>query len=134
MLVKFANLWRNRAAAILVALYALCLLAPTAAVAFNDSSQPSHCVIAANKHQSLGEVSIHHDDGMDEGKASHDSNDHGVPGKCCGLFCVSAITLSFELVIGPAPQASGTATLTVEDLFGRSSGRIDRPPRVLPYV
>lgn len=132
MLVKFANLWRKRAAAILVALYALCLLAPTVAFAFSDSSAPAHCAIVANEHQGLGEVSTHRHDGLDHSKSVPDN--HGLLGKCCGLFRVSAITPSFELVVAPAPQASDTTMLTVKGLFGHSSGRIDRPPRALSFV
>lgn len=134
MLVKITSQWRQRAAAVLVALYALCLLAPVTTLAFSDSAEPAHCLTVSDDHHGISGSHDHHHDGVDQGKTSHDNNDHGLPGHCCGLFCVSAIAPTFELIIAPVPHASGLTTSAVEDLFGRSSSGIDRPPRILPSL
>lgn len=133
MLVLLTSQWRQQAAAVLVALYALCLLAPVTAFAFSDSSLPAHCQTITDEHQAVGDGQGHQES-VDQSRARHDNNDHGLPGHCCGLFCVSAITPTFELIIAPVPHASGLTALAVKDLFGRSSNGIDRPPRVLPFV
>lgn len=131
MLVLLTSRWRQRAAAVLVALYALCLLAPATAFAFGDSFAPAHCFALSDKHQGKGEGHGQHYDGMNDSKASHDNNDPGLPGKCCGLSCVAAIAPAFDLASEPVAHLSAVAVPVVESLFGRSSSRIDRPPRSL---
>lgn len=129
MLVKIISLWRRRAAAFVVVLYALCLVAPVATFALSDASAP--CLSLTDDHHGVGESRVHHE-GIDRGgKGSHDNDDHGLPGKCCGLFCVTAITPAFDMVTEPAAHASAVAVPAIENLLGRSSNRIDRPPRIL---
>lgn len=130
MLVKLTSQWRKRAATFVVVLYAFCLLAPTAALAFNGSL-PAHCLTLTDEHQSITEGSGHHG-GVNQTKSAPD--DHGLPGKCCGLFCVTAAVPSSNLVAEPMIHVSAVALSPVETLPGRNSSRIDRPPRILPSL
>lgn len=129
MLVLLTSKWRQRAATVLVTLYALCLLAPATVFAFSDSSAPAHCLTTTDHHMGLSEGS----GPSDHGDAGHDQ-DQGLLGKCCGLFCVTAAAPEFNMMIEPATPASAIAATVVEDLFGRSSSGIDRPPRPLSFV
>jgi hypothetical protein len=125
MLVMSAGKWRQRAAAVLVAVYALCLVAPVTAFAFSDVSAP--CLALTDDHHGIGE-SHHHQHGVDQQKSSHDGDNH--PGKCCGLFCVTAIAPpAFGVAEMQLVQASAVAMPAVAYLSGRNASRIDRPPR-----
>ena len=139
MLVLLTSQWRKRAAAILVALYALCLVAPAAAFAFNESSATALYLSLTDDHRSMGESGLGeshvHQDGMDHHKSSPDKSNFGGddhPGNCCGLFCITAIVPPALGVTALHPmQASAVVLPVAESLFGRSSNRIDRPPRTL---
>jgi hypothetical protein len=139
MLVLLTSQWRKRAAAILVALYALCLVAPAAAFAFSESPPTALCLSQTDNHQGIGESRLHeshvHQDGMDHHKSSPEKSNFGGddhPGNCCGLFCVTAIAPPALGVTALHPmQASAVVLPAAESLFGRSSSRIDRPPRTL---
>lgn len=128
MLALLTSKWRRHAATLLVALYALCVVAPVAAFAMSDDSMPARC-LTADDH---GMVASHDDqDRADHQKSSPGDDDHGYPGKCCGLFSVSAIAPAFDFVTLHVVPALDVAMPTAESLFGRSSSRIDRPPRSL---
>ena len=68
----------------------------------------------------------------DHGTPASGGNDHALPAKCCGLFCVTALT---PPVFGVADTQSIEAVRRYaaggQSLLGRSSNRIDRPPRDL---
>lgn len=133
----------------MAALFALCLLAPVAAFALSDSAAAAHCLTLAEAPKAESESHGHpHGDidhadhaamtheAVDHGAlASSGGDDHALPGKCCGLFCVSALA---PPVFGVAAMhlvvASEVAMPTATSLLGRSSNRIDRPPRVLPSL
>ena len=144
MLVLLTSQWRERAAAILVALYALCLVAPAAAFAFSESPATAVYLSLTDDHRSMGESGLGesglgeshvHQDGMDHHKSSPDKSNFGGddhPGNCCGLFCITAIVPPALGVTALHPmQASAVVLPVAESLFGRSSNRIDRPPRTL---
>jgi hypothetical protein len=129
MLALLTSKWRKRAAAILVAFYALCLVAPVTAFAFSDGSMPAHCL--TDDHHDMG-VAHDHQDGADHDKSGPGDDYHGQAGKCCGLFCLSAVAPSvFDVVGARLLLATDVVMPAAESLFGRSSSRIDRPPRSL---
>lgn len=135
MFVLLTSKWRERAAAVLVALYALCLVAPVSAFAFSDSFVPVPCLSMTDHHHSMGGSHVHQD-GIGHHKSSDDqSGPAGAvhSGKCCGLFCVTAIAPPvFGVAEVSLVQASTVALAAAESMLGRSSNRIDRPPRILP--
>lgn len=128
----------------MAALFALCLLSPVAAFAFSDTA--AHCLTEAvqvksgHGHQHAGgghadHAAMPHED-MDHGtSAASGGDDPGVPGKCCGLFCVGALTPPvFGVDAVQLIAASEVALPAAESLWGRSPGRIDRPPRTLSSI
>jgi hypothetical protein len=64
-----------------------------------------------------------------------DPADQALPGKCCGLFCVTAIEPP-PLAMADVRMAAASAVIlpAPAPLLGRGSARIDRPPRVLPSL
>ncbi|HVZ51102.1 MAG TPA: hypothetical protein VG986_03995 [Pseudolabrys sp.] len=130
MLAWLTNGWRKRAAALLVALYALCVVAPVAAMAASDGAMPTHCL----DHDHDGMASPH-GDGSDHRHSIPSGDDHGNLAKCCGLFGVNALAPTFDVVVGHIARVSDVAMPPpAESLLGRNSDRIDRPPRFLRSI
>src|SRR5674476_1286001 len=98
---------RQRAASLLVVLYTLCVIGPATAIAVSDDATAAHCLtdnhletVAPYVHQH-DKVTIHvHQDGSSH-QHSLPADDHGQPGKCCGLFAPSAITPAIDFVVEP---------------------------------
>ncbi len=118
--------WRLRTASLLAVLYALCLGTPTVVMAFSQGAIPAHCL--TNEHQDAGLVHMHHYGSTHrhtDGKV--DDGDH--ESKCCGLFSVSAIAPVVDIVVAPLQPIVQQPSHISNDLNGRGSDRIDRPPR-----
>lgn len=128
MLALLTSKWRRRAATLLVALYAFCVVAPVAAFAMSEGSTPAHCLTDAPSTVSESHL---HLDGASHQHPGPADDDHGYPDKCCGLFGVTAIAPAFAVVAIHIAHVSDVAIPVAESLFGRSSSRIDRPPRFL---
>jgi hypothetical protein len=131
---------RFSVASLLVALYALCLVAPTAVIALNASPAAAHCLTDSNHGRSQGQSDRHAGHDMGENHNSSDGSNHhsnaagdekGQPGQCCGLFCVSAMVTGVDFIAWQHPPVTHIASLFVESLSGQDSDRIDRPPRSL---
>jgi hypothetical protein len=126
MFVRLSSKRRLRLASLLVALYALCLVTPTAVMALSPAAIPAHCL--TDDHQDAVTMHVHHD-----GSAHHhsdgkdDDGDHA--NKCCGLFSVSAIAPDHAILPAPNRPASRQPVLAADSRTGRGSDRIDRPPR-----
>jgi hypothetical protein len=115
----------------LVAVYALCVVAPAAALALADAATAVHCL--TGDHHSVAKVHVHADGASHQHSGDRDHKS-GQPGNCCGLFCVSGIAQVFDVTLySPAPL-SEVPVLVVQSISGRSSDRIDRPPRSLPSL
>ncbi len=122
---------RYRAASLLVVLYALCLVTPTAVVALSANVTSTHCLTEGS--QATGSSHVHHGDSSQDQRDTGDANhDHG--SKCCGLFSVSGVVTPFDMVAVRLPLMSHVAPLFVASLTGQDSDRIDRPPRSLPSL
>ena len=101
MLVRLTKACRWRAAAIVAALYAVCVLAPTTVMAFGDSSRAAHSL--TENHHAIGKQSHHsagaavdaahpHDDGVAHKHSGPDkTSSKGNNGDCCGLMCLFAM-------------------------------------------
>jgi hypothetical protein len=126
MFGRSSGRWRWRVAGVLVALYALCLVTPTAVMALGQGTIPAHCL--TDDHLTAEAVHVHHDgtnhhhSGGKTGEGDHDN-------KCCGLFSVSAIAPDATIIAAPRALAAPQPSAVVDDLTGRASDRIDRPPR-----
>lgn len=118
--------WR-KAAGLLVALYALCVVGPAAAITFGDIETGAYCF--TDDHLETVKIYVHQDG------SSHrhflPADDHGQPGKCCGLFAPSAIAPAIDFVAEPHIHSLPLASVIARSLSGRGFDRIDRPPRSL---
>jgi hypothetical protein len=97
---------RSRVAMLMVALYAVCVAAPPAALALSGGAFSSHCI----SKESKGAAILHHHDDTDLSEennqvAHHDegTEEHGNSTKhkqskiCCGISCMSAIPSNFHV-------------------------------------
>jgi hypothetical protein len=153
MLSKLTKRLRIKTALALIALYAVCILAPHAAMAF--SALPAHCLADASltahvhtaatpAHSHAGNAGHHHDGhhhaaAAQDAQAPHDHADGGTPHKhdggkghpstnCCGVFCISAIGCEPQAISAPLPVVSVSSPVLDEALVGRGPSRINRPP------
>jgi len=145
MSVNRTRTWRHRAAVLLAVLYAFCLVAPVTAFAFSQAATaPCHAGLEAPKADSHA-AAQHHSHGMshdataqaaaEQATPEADTADKALPGKCCGLFCVTALEPPPLAVADVRMAAASTVVLPAPTpLLGRGSARIDRPPRVLPSL
>jgi hypothetical protein len=138
--------FRVKAAIALVALYAVCILAPSAAFALSSNPSLAHCLTedhvapvvhdhgTAHAHEHAG-MTHQHADG-----STHQHHHHGAPQKhsggdgktpvpsCCGLFSVVAIADEPGVVLGSSGHASRLVPALRDTLNGRGPDRINRPP------
>jgi len=131
MLALFTKSWRRKAAVLTLVLYGLGISAP--AVAFVMTEVGAHCITVSEAKQ---DADYHHghDAEMASDHASHPApaaDDHGMTGKCCGTFCVTALPPTTFPIAEPQTQVSATPQPLVVQLLGQGSVPLDRPPRNL---
>jgi hypothetical protein len=125
MLTRLTRGFRLRAASVLVALYAVCVLAPAAAFAFGDGSGAAHCL--TDENHGLGKPHVHQDGTAH--KHSDDADDQKSPaGKCCGLVCLSALAPADDLTLNQPIRFATVLSLVEDGIPGRVPDRLYRPP------
>jgi hypothetical protein len=129
-----AKTFRVKAAVVLVALYMLCILAPSAAFAFSANPGVAHCLteghVGGHDH---GTVHVHAD-----GTTHQHEHDGAAPPSgddeksraagCCSLFSVVALPGEPGLSLGFYSPASIVLPVPADPLSGRGPERINRPP------
>lgn len=124
MLSGISKAARNWVAMSFIALYALCIVAPTAALALSavscltEHSQPqahSHTGDASDEHSHSGS-SDHHDDGSNSSK-------------CCGMIFCSALVPDTAVSLAPAALSDRTSPASMRDFTGLPPHKLIRPPR-----
>jgi hypothetical protein len=147
MLSGLTKRFRVRAAIVIAALYALCILTPAVAFAFSNNPAVPLCLIeghvgvhnsggmddhgAAHDHGGMVHVHVdgsphqHHDDGT---SPQHTDDDKARVGSCCGLFSVVAIAGEPSPNLGLYSLASVVVPVVGTALSGRGPERINRPP------
>jgi hypothetical protein len=146
MLYVLTRDFRLKAAIALAALYALCILSPSAAFAFSHNPSAAHCLtedgITTAAHDHGGKIHVHadgtthrhHDHGSvqprDDGPTQKHSSDRpkGDTATCCSLFSVVAVAGEPDLVLGFSSSASVLVPAPREAMSGRGPERINRPP------
>jgi hypothetical protein len=134
MLSGLSKRFRLNAAAVLAALYAVCVLAPHAALAITQVA--AHCLTeshgAAHVHGSSTTKHVHadgtaHDHG---GGAPHNhaDGDKAPVGSCCGVFCVTALPHEPVPALATPLVARQIEPGAFFELAGREADRINRPP------
>src|SRR5215469_10896018 len=125
---------RVKAAIVLAALYALCILAPAVAFAFSDNPAVAHCLTEGHvgvhdhgtNHEHGGTLHVHADG---SGHQHHDDGKAAIA-TCCGLFSIVAIPGEPVPSFGLDSLASVVLPVLGEALSGRGPERINRPPIV----
>jgi hypothetical protein len=154
MLKVMTRTFRIRAAVLLAAVYALCVLAPAAAFAFATDPALAHCLTeghvsvhehgstvhvhadgTSHHHQTAGDADHHqHDNGaghQPDGTAApaHQGDGDKVPvASCCGLFSVVAIADEFSPRLEFLFHTFLIVPVATDALSGRGPERISRPP------
>jgi hypothetical protein len=142
MLAAASKTFRVNAAIVLAALYALCILASSAAFAFSNNPAVARCLtedhigvhVQVSTHDQGGKAHVHADGAAhehhDDGAAPPSSGDDGkaAVAACCGLFSVVAISDGPGLSLALYSPASIIAPALGEALSGRGPNRINRPP------
>jgi len=143
MLTLLTRRLRFRAAFALAALYAFCVLAPHAALAFGGAL--GHCLtdLSAHLHKRPAVTHLHADGSVhthakhaahkqadDTAKHAPQKSDHKSPANCCGLFCLSAMAEDAPVKLGPDYVGAALIADIPETLSGCAPGRINRPPIV----
>ena len=121
----------------LVALYAFCVLAPHAALAFTHTANAVHCLTETetSPHQHAHGVKAHvHEDGTvhkhhpGDAKSGPADEDKSAQTACCGLFSVSAIAVETPVAMHVPVASEKVAVLPQSDLADHPPGRLIRPP------
>ena len=115
----------------MVVLYALCVLSPAAAFAFGDGTKAAHCV--TDENHGLGTSHTHgkahvHKDGTAHKHSDEGGEQQGASGKCCGLFCLSAIAPSIDLPLTAPGFPTLVPLLNANGPLGQGPDCLDRPP------
>lgn len=113
--------------------YALCSITPALALALGGSP---HCLTedhrgAAKTLQAVhdhGDGQLHRHAGGSLGGEIGEAEDGGVPGNCCGLFCVTALPAAAYATVGGKIHAASVQPAAQDWLEGRGPDRINRPP------
>ena len=135
MPLRMTRRFRFRAALTLAVVYAFCILAPHAALAFTGATSAAPCLteaqglahvhhVAANTHVHADGTAHEHGDKNrhSDGKAQH--------GNCCGMFCVTALATDPGVVL-VVPELGTPSLVALETgLPSRGPERINRPPIV----
>jgi hypothetical protein len=138
MLSPVTESFRVKAALVLAALYAFCVLAPSAVFAFADGAAIAWCLTedhgVAPMHHDAGTVHVHADGTSHHHPDSHashsDSGDHakGHAGDCCGLFPMAGLSGEPRIAFGPSNLTAISFPVLTDALHGRGPERINRPP------
>ena len=128
----------------LAAVYAICVLAPAAALALSDNPSVAHCLteghVGIHVHADSSHVHAdaaaheHHHDAAAAHEHRHDaasqpqSHDRNALPDCCGLFSVVALAGDPDLALGPSGHASMLVPAPRQAMSGRGPERLYRPP------
>lgn len=127
----------------LAALYAVCVVSPSVALAFTNGYAPSHCLTGDHPRMSdarlRDDIRIHHginalSDGAIDNQANNPVDDGGGKLKChadacCGSLCFAAIIGDFARTLGQPVLAAALFEALDERLDGRKPKCIARPPK-----
>src|SRR5262249_59776373 len=132
---------------IVAALYASCVIAPTAAMAFDNGDHAAHCfsdeqlglarahrTAAGHAHaEGHDKADVHADGATHQHDGTHPpkSGNGNDPAACCGLFGLTAMAVDPQLDLGVPSRHSSILPVSLDKLTGRGPDRINRPPIAL---
>lgn len=133
---------RLRGALAMAALYAVCVLAPHAALAFGGGEHAAHCLTGSDKgvaeHVHADGTSHMQSDGTahaqhESNAAKQDTHDNGKlhsASSCCGLFSMTALDNAVDTSLAVLPQAAAHYLILTATLWGGRPDCLYRPPNV----
>jgi hypothetical protein len=141
MLTGISKAVRLRLAIFFAALYAVCILAPTAALALTSHCTTEHHAMggihahgnAAHEHHGHGDSSHHHGSGSKhahQNGAQDDGGDDGALSKCCALMFLTAIAPNPDAPLAPATLHSTALAGLGQSFSGLPPGKLIRPPKL----
>lgn len=130
---------RKRAAILIAVAYAVCVMAPTAALAVVNSPTVFHCLTrtigmaSAAEHDNAAhahaDAAAHQHDEQSSAPDHHSNKDGKTDtASCCGLFCVSALAHEPGFTFGLSAPASSSVAALPNGLTGRAPCPLHRPP------
>ena len=129
MLMSLTKSVRSWVAMGFIALYAVCILTPTAALAFNGASCLTEQELA-QAHSHAGDAPHHHGDRHNHGGATDTpADDDSASSKCCGMVFCSALAPELASSLAPAVLSGRTARAAMQDFTGLPPHKLIRPPR-----
>jgi hypothetical protein len=155
MLSLLTKSFRVKAAAVVAATYAFCVLLPAVAFALADGRVAPPCLMddlaamSMHEHATSAEAPAahaHHHDGASDAHVAAMAHHHGAgeqadalpqsdpdhgksrPGECCGLFPMAALAGGLRPALTPSQLTSTVIPLPADALIGRGPDRIIRPP------
>ena len=112
-----------------IALYAVCILAPTAALAFNGAScLTEHELAQAHSHAGDG-AHQHGDEHNHAGATDTPADDDSASSKCCGMVFCSALAPELASSLAPSVLAGRTSFAAWQDFTGLPPEKLIRPPK-----
>ena len=112
-----------------ITLYAVCILVPTAALAFNGASCLTEHLLA-QAHSHAGDATHEHGDEHDHiGTTNNPDNDDSANSKCCGMIFCSALTPELASSLAPAVLSGRTTLAAMQDFSGLPPDKLIRPPK-----
>lgn len=129
MLVGLTRIMRSWVAMGFIAAYAVCILAPTAALALSGAS----CLAEhgpAQAHSHAGDAVHEHGDEHNHAGAA-DSPDDGdsASSTCCGMVFCSALAPELTSSLAPAVMSGRASFAAWQDFTGLPPDKLIRPPK-----
>ena len=128
MLTCLTKAVRTRVAMRFIALYAICMLAPTAALAFTGVS----CLTEHSRsqvHSQAGDPAHEQGDAHSHSGPADDHNDGSAASQCCGMAFCSALAPGLTVATAPDVPSGRTAFAAMQDFSGLPPHKLIRPPR-----
>jgi hypothetical protein len=123
MLIALRTGLSFRLAAALSAFAALCFIAPPAVVAFGHGSNTLNCVAHADMVNHGGAKTA-----GDKNHANHSAPVGSHQMTCCGLFCLSALSVEIGGIVCRIGTGPGPSTAGGPHFLSHAPERPDRPP------
>lgn len=119
---------RNCVAMGFIAFYALCILAPAAALAFSGVS----CLTkqgVSQVHSHAGDMAHDHGDEHSHTGPADGHDEGSATSTCCGMVFCSAIAPELTFAIAPSVLSGRTSFAAKQDFTGLPPHKLIRPPR-----
>ncbi len=112
-----------------IALYAVFVFGPTAALAFKSACCPNDLQAQSQPHNHAGEATHENGSGHDQTGSTDTHQENGSGTECCGAMCLSSLAPDFSLVLNLAALSGPASFAVMQDFTGLSPDELIRPPK-----